>query len=142
MSISSSSRRSLLWTFRMLHPFYVFGAVWTNSDATGRGKMLYNLSYLTICFSSPDGSKAAHQKARSEQQESAQSSNKRARIEFASSTTSAPQRVSGTRSDANNPYLQHHSRAVPTAPPRKSRFGAQYGTGSTEQIKSGRQPWG
>lgn len=105
-------------------------------------KMLFNSPYLTICFSSPDGSKAAHQKARSEQQESAQSSNKRARIEFASSTTSAPQRVSGTRSDANNPYLQHHSRAVPTAPPRKSRFGTQYGAGSIEQIKSGRQPWG
>jgi len=85
---------------------------------------------------------AAHQKARSEQQESAQSSNKRARIEFASSTTSAPQRVSGTRSDVNNPYLQHHSRAVPTAPPRKSRFGTQYGAGSIEQIKSGRRPWG
>ncbi|KAF8504426.1 HCNGP-like protein-domain-containing protein [Russula emetica] len=84
---------------------------------------------------------AARQKARSEQQESAQSSNKRARIEFASSTTSAPQRVSGTRSDANNPYLQHHSRAVPTAPPRKSRFGTQYGAGSVEQIKSGRRPW-
>jgi hypothetical protein len=92
-------------------------------------------------LSSLDGSKAARQKARSEQQESAQSSNKRARIEFASSTTSAPQRVSGTRSDANNPYLQHHSRAVPTAPPRKSRFGTQYGAGSVEQIKSGRRPW-
>jgi len=101
-----------------------------------------NVVYFTICFSSPDGSKAAHQKARSEQQESAQSPNKRARVEFASSTTSAPQRVSGTRSDANNPYLQHHSRAVPTAPPRKSRFGTQYGAGSIEQIKSGRRPWG
>ncbi|KAH9994712.1 HCNGP-like protein-domain-containing protein [Russula vinacea] len=73
---------------------------------------------------------AAHQKARSEQQESAQSSNKRARID------------PGTRSDANNPYLQHHSRAVPTAPPRKSRFGTQFGAGSIEQIKSGRRPWG
>jgi hypothetical protein len=38
MSISVSFRRSLLWTFRMLHPFYNFGAVWTNSDASGRGK--------------------------------------------------------------------------------------------------------
>lgn len=86
--------------------------------------------------------KAAQQKARSEQQESGQSSNKRARIDFASSTTSAAQRVSGTHSDANNPYLQHHSRAVPTAPPRKSRFGAQYGAGSIEQMKSGRRAWG
>ncbi|KAI9463032.1 HCNGP-like protein-domain-containing protein [Russula earlei] len=85
---------------------------------------------------------AAYQKARSEQQESAQSSNKRARIEFASSTTSVPQRVSGTRSDVNNPYLQHHSRALPPAPPRKSRFGSQYGAGGIEQIKSGRQQWG
>jgi hypothetical protein len=85
---------------------------------------------------------AAHQKARSEQQESAQSSNKRARIEFASSATSVPQRAPGARSDANNPYLQHHSRAVPTAPPRKSRFGTQFGAGSIEQIKSGRRPWG
>jgi len=80
---------------------------------------------------------AAHQKARSEQQESAQSSNKRSRIDFASSTTSVPQRP-----DANNPYLQHHSRTGPTAPPRKSRFGTQYGVGSIEQIKSGRQQWG
>lgn len=106
------------------------------------GKICCSTRRITICLSSPDGSKAANQKARSEQQESAQSPNKRARIEFASSTTSAPQRVSGTRSDANNPYLQHHSRAVPTAPPRKSRFGTQYGAGSIEQIKSGRRPWG
>jgi len=86
----------------------------------------------------------ADQKARSEQQESGQSSNKRARIEFASSTSSVPQRASGTgtRSDANNPYLQHHSRTVPSAPPRKSRFGTQYGVGGVEQIKSGRRQWG
>jgi hypothetical protein len=83
--------------------------------------------------------KAAHQKARSEQQDAAQSSNKRARIEFASSTTSAPQRASGTRADTNNPYLQHHSHPVPNAPPRKSRFGTQYGVGNFEQIKSGKR---
>ncbi|KAI9465882.1 HCNGP-like protein-domain-containing protein [Lactarius psammicola] len=83
---------------------------------------------------------AAHQKARSEQQESAQSSNKRARIDFASATTSAPQRVSGMRSDVNNPYIQHYPRAAPSAPPRKSRLGAS----SIEQLKSGsgRQQWG
>jgi len=82
---------------------------------------------------------AAQQKARSEQQESAQPSNKRARIEFSSSTASVPQRGSGMRSDTNNPYLQHHARPVPTAPPRKSRFGTQYGLGGVEQIKSGRR---
>src|SRR5258708_36486439 len=86
--------------------------------------------------------KAAHQKARSDQQESAQSSNKRARIDFASSMTSAPQGVPGMRSDANNPYLQHHSRSAPMAPPRKSRFGTQYGAGSIEQIKAENGPWG
>src|SRR5712675_1861589 len=88
--------------------------------------------------------KAAYQKVRSEQQESAQPSNKRARIEFASSTASVPQRAPGTgvRPDANNPYLQHHTRTVPSAPPRKSRFGTQYGAGGVEQVKSGRQQWG
>jgi len=85
---------------------------------------------------------AAQQKARSEQQESAQSSNKRARIEFASSTTSVPQGASGARPDTSNPYLQHHSRAVPTAPPRKNRFGTQYGAGSIEKLKSGRRQLG
>ncbi|KAH9050268.1 HCNGP-like protein-domain-containing protein [Lactarius hengduanensis] len=84
---------------------------------------------------------AAHQKARSEQQESAQSSsNKRARIDFASATASAPQRAPGMRSDVNNPYIQHYTRAAPSAPPRKSRLGAS----SIEQLKSGsgRRQWG
>jgi len=84
---------------------------------------------------------AANQKARSEQQESAQSSsNKRARIDFTSVTTSASQRVSGMRSDVNNPYIQHYPRAAPSAPPRKSRLGAS----SIEQLKSGpgRRQWG
>jgi len=81
---------------------------------------------------------AAHQKARSEQQESTQSSNKRARIDFTSAATSA-QRVSGMRSDVNNPYIQHYPGA-PNAPPRKSRLG----TSSIEQLKSGsgREQWG
>jgi hypothetical protein len=89
--------------------------------------------------------KAANQKARSEQQDSAQPSNKRARIDFTTAaTTSVAQRVSGTRSDANNPYLQHHSMATrgPTVPPRKSRFGTQYGAGSIGRIESGKRQWG
>jgi len=79
---------------------------------------------------------AASQKARSEQQESAQSSNKRARIDFTSPATSAPQLVS----DVNNPYLQHYPRGAPSAPPRKNRLGAS----SIEQLKSGtgRRQWG
>jgi len=78
---------------------------------------------------------AVHQKARSEQQDSAQSSNKRARIDFTSSTTS----VSGMRSDVNNPYIQHFPRGAPSAPPRKSRLGAS----SIEQLKSGSgRQWG
>jgi hypothetical protein len=86
--------------------------------------------------------KAAYQKARSEQQESAQPSNKRARIDFTTAaTTSVPQRVAGTRSDANNPYLQHHSMAA-RGPPRKSRFGPQYGAGSIGRIESGKRQWG
>ena len=94
--------------------------------------MSYRLSFFTTGWT-----KAAQQKARSEQQESAQASNKRARIEFSSSATSVPQRGSGMRSDVNNPYLQHHARPVPTAPPRKSRFGAQYGVGGIEHISRG-----
>jgi hypothetical protein len=82
---------------------------------------------------------AANQKARSEQQESAQSSsNKRARIDFTSVTTLASQ--SGIRSDVNNPYIQHYPRAAQSAPPRKTRLGAS----SIEQLKSGtgRRQWG
>jgi hypothetical protein len=129
-----SSCRSLLRTCLVLHPFYDFCVVWIKFRRIRPGQKCYHMLFIS------GWTKAAHQKARSEQQESAQSSNKRARIEFATSTTSAPQQVSGT----NNPYLQHHSgpRAVPTAPPRKSRFGAQYGAGSIEQIKSGRRAWG
>ena len=113
----------------------------TSPDMLGLDNFLVKIGRVKpfIFFFYSGWTKAAQQKARSEQQESAQSSNKRARIEFSSSTTSAPQRGSGMRSDTNNPYLQHHARPVPTAPPRKSRFGAQYGVGGIEQIKSGRR---
>src|SRR6266851_5284292 len=119
--------------------FYGFCASWNKFRCIRPGQFGFELVVSRRLLFTTGRTKAAHQKARSEQQESAQSSNKRARIDFASSTTSAPQRVSGTRPDANNPYLQHHSRTGPTAPPRKSRFGTQCGVGSIEQIKSGRQ---